>query len=34
MPPVFGAIREGLKLAGVRISETIKENFLQTYSGR
>ena len=33
MPPVFGAIREGLKLAGVEISEAIKENFLQTYSG-
>lgn len=33
MPPVFGAVREGLKLAGVVVDETVRENFLQTYSG-
>ncbi|MBQ2889714.1 MAG: hypothetical protein IJE41_04590 [Clostridia bacterium] len=33
LPPVYGAVREALKIAGVYPSQEIEDNFLRTYGG-
>ena len=33
LPPVYGAVREGFKIAGILPSQVIENNFLRTYGG-
>ncbi len=33
IPPVYGAVREAMKLCGMSCTERIKENFINSYKG-